>query len=73
MPIRPPISIIRRAECLAELNACIVEAETTTSAQAVTTGILTATGFDTSEALQGLWADMDALATLRDVRRSFLA
>jgi hypothetical protein len=73
MPIRPPISIIRRAECLAELNACIVEAETTTSAQAVTTGILTATVFDTSEALQGLWADMDALATLRDVRRSFLA
>lgn len=73
MPIRSPISIIRRAECLAELNACIVEAETSTSAQAVTTGILTATGFDTSEPLQRLWADMDALAMLRDVRRSFLA
>ena len=73
MPIRSPISIIRRAECLAELNACIVEAETSTSAQAVTTGILTDTGFDTSETLQGLWADMDALAMLRDVRRSFLA
>ncbi|WP_238230150.1 hypothetical protein [Methylobacterium hispanicum] len=67
-----PIFGIRRAECLAELNACIVEAETSTSAKAVTTMILTATGFDTSEVLQGLWADMDALATLRDVRRSFL-
>ena len=73
MPIRTPISGIRRAECLAELNACIVDAETSTSAQAVTTMILTTTGFDTSDALQGLWADMDALAMLRDVRRSFLA
>ena len=73
MPMRSPILGIRRAECLAELNACIVEAEISTSAQAVTTGILTATGFDTLEALQGLWADMEALATLRDVRRSFLA
>lgn len=73
MPMRSPISGIRRAECLVELNACIVEAETLTSAQTVTTGILTATGFDTSEALQGLWVEMDALAMLRDVRRSFLA
>jgi hypothetical protein len=73
MPMRSPMSGNRRAECLAELNACIVEAETSTSAQAVTTGILTATGFDTSEALPWLWVDMDALATLRDVRRSFLA
>ncbi|WP_156375697.1 MULTISPECIES: hypothetical protein [unclassified Methylobacterium] len=55
------------------MNACIVDAETSTSAQAVTTMILAATGFDTSDALQGLWADMDALAMLRDVRRSFLA
>ena len=73
MPIRSPISIIRRAECFAELNACIGDAETSTSAQAVTTMILAATGFDTSDALQGLWADMDALVMLRDVRRSFLA
>ena len=73
MHMRSPISVIRRAECLAELNACIVEAEISTSAQAVTTMILTATGFDTSEVLQGLWADMDALAMLRNVRRSVRA
>lgn len=35
--------------------------------------ILTATGLDTSEVLQGLWADMDALSTLRDVRCSLQA
>ena len=73
MPIKKRMSGHRRAECLAELNACIVEAETSTSAHAATTMILTATGFDTSEALQGLWANMDALATLRNVRRSFSA
>ena len=73
MPIRTPIPGIRRAECLAELNACIVDAETSTSALAVTSMILVATGFDTSDSLQGLWANMDALAMLRDVRRSFLA
>lgn len=73
MPVRTTISGIRRAECLAELNACVADAETSTSAQADTTMILAATGFDTSDALQGLWADMDTLAMLRDVRRSFLA
>lgn len=74
MPMRksaPPL--IRRVECLAELSACIIEAETSTSAQAVTVGILAATGFDTSEVLRGLWSDMDALSTLRAVRRSLLA
>ena len=57
MPIRPPVLGSRKAECLAELNACIFEAETSTSAQAVTTRILTAIGFDTSEVLHRLWAD----------------
>ena len=59
----------RRADCLAEVSACIAEAETSTSAQALTVMLLARTGFDASEAVQGLWVDMDALAVLRDVRR----
>jgi len=55
--------------CLAEVSTCIAEAEASTCAQAATITLLTRTGFDTSEVLQGLWTDMDALAVLWDVRR----
>mgnify|MGYP003386782479 CR=1 FL=1 len=61
------ISPHRQAACLVEVSACIAEAEASTSAQAFTLTLLAITGFDTSEAMQGLWDDMDALAVLRDV------
>lgn len=59
----------RRSDCLVEVSACIAEAETSTSAQALTVMLLARTGFDASDAVKGLWVDMDALAVLRDVRR----
>ncbi|KQU23054.1 hypothetical protein ASG63_22080 [Methylobacterium sp. Leaf94] len=63
------ISSSRRATWLAEVSARITEAEASTSARTATILLLASTGFNTSEAVQELWADMDALAVLRDVRR----
>ncbi|WP_156394200.1 hypothetical protein [Methylobacterium sp. Leaf94] len=51
------------------MSARITEAEASTSARTATILLLASTGFNTSEAVQELWADMDALAVLRDVRR----
>ncbi|NEU14256.1 hypothetical protein G3T14_19300 [Methylobacterium sp. BTF04] len=59
-----------RSSCLTEIGTCIVEAETTTFAQAETIRILSRTGFDTTEALGALWDGMDELAMLREVRRT---
>jgi hypothetical protein len=63
----PEISNRQRVECLKEVGACIAEAEVATSATAATVKLLARTGFDTSEAVQGLWVDMDALTILRNV------
>lgn len=57
-----------RVACLAELSACIAEAEASSSAQAATVRILAQTGYDATEAVQALWSEMDALVALREIR-----
>ena len=69
MPFRMPTSPrYERNACLSEVNRCIVEAEASSSAHAAMLMIPSKTGFDASEAADALWADMDALATLRSLR-----
>lgn len=66
----PSMPTGNRFACLQEINACIEEAEVSTTARAATIRILDRTGFDTSEALRSLRSEMDVLAVLRELRRS---
>ena len=53
---------------LGEVNQSIADAVASSSAQATVLMILARTGYDTSEALDAFWTDMDALAVLRSLR-----
>jgi hypothetical protein len=64
----PSTLSLDHAAYLAEVDACILEAETSASAQAATIRVLSRTGYDTSEALRALWSETDTLAILRTVR-----
>lgn len=66
--MKPSLTSLNHVACLAELSACIAEAEASSAAQAATVMVLSRTGYDASEAMASLWSEMDALSALRSVR-----